>query len=300
MKRIRRPKRLLIWDFFRMMSSIQSRLGLIDRETIYIEGGIGSQILAIMKLWDQIDIAKSRGSNPKCDISYFDREDVGTLDNGLSIWKWKLDRYGITKSALGPYVISRPRFPWKARPPLYTTESTNGALDWSRQRTRYSSRFPIDRDSALNFLASEFKLNSESDFAAIHIRRGDYLRVATHLVSDSTYLNFLKRIRGILPNDVLLFSDSPLSESFKGSVREILREKRSYFHDSNEIDECTIHDVMRMSSLLVTGNSTFSFSAGLLAQDECMVFAPMKFYGGKNGDANSKYFRDSGDFFLCG
>lgn len=296
--RLRNAKQFVISRLFRVFGSLQMNVGLVDRETIYIEGGLGSQILSIMNFWDQAEIAESNGRQPKCDLSYFDSDELRMLENGLRVWRWRLDRYGIKKSSLNQYAVSSSKLPLRVRPKAGGTNRSNRDFDWNSQRVKYSSRFPINFADVDKFLDSEFSLVFGSRFAAIHIRRGDYLSVASHLVEEPTYLEFLKRIESILPSDIIFFSDSPLPEGFKVSATNILSEKRTYFHDHNETDECLIHDIMRLSSILVTGNSTFSFSAGLLAQESCLVFTPMRFYGGKSGDAESKYFRDSGDFFL--
>ena len=126
-------------------------------------------------------------------------------------------------------------------------------------------------------------LDIDSRYTAVHVRRGDYLKVATHIVDDATYIAFLRRVDAILPSPINFFCDSPLRQEFRNEVVEVLKGKEVSFHDDKTEDECLVHDVMRLSKLLVTSNSTFSFTAGLLASADCLVFSPMKFYGANMG-----------------
>jgi hypothetical protein len=41
----------------------------------------------------------------------------------------------------------------------------------------------------------------------LHIRRGDFVQVATHLVGHQTYINFLRRIEHVLPFRIIIFSE---------------------------------------------------------------------------------------------
>ena len=270
------------------------KINLVDRETIYFEGGLGSQILSAMSFWDLIDINNRKALRPKCDLTYFELDQNNTLANGLSVWRWRLDRYGINKSEFGP----ERKISFRTRIDYSQGFLDQPKVDWVARRKMYSSRFPIDYDAAKGFLKNFMNLDIDSRYTAVHVRRGDYLKVATHLVDDATYLAFLRRVEAILPSPIIFFCDSPLRQEFRDEVVEVLNGKEVFFHDDKIEDECLVHDVMRLSKLLVTSNSTFSFTAGLLAPTDCLVFSPMKFYGGKYGDNQGKSFRDAGDFFL--
>jgi hypothetical protein len=98
--------------------------------------------------------------------------------------------------------------------------------------------------------------------------------------------------------NVFVFCDSKLPAKFGTELHEVLPKCIIKFYDGVEIDECLVHDLMRESKLLVTANSTFSFTAGLLSKPETLVFMPMTFYGGPKGILQGAKFRSSSDFFL--
>lgn len=298
MKKLLNIKIALITSALKSLGRIQKVFGLVDRETLYFEGGLGSQIISAMSFWDLLEISNIKAGRPKCDLTYYEIDQNKTLTNGLSVWRWRLDRYGISKEQFENEGYVKRKIPLKARVDHGAEFTDHSRVNWAAKREKYSSRFPIDYDAARDFLENFMDLNLDSEFAAIHIRRGDYLSVATHLVDDATYLALLRKVDAILPTPVIFFSDSPLPQKFRDDAVAILKGKLVYFHDDKTEDECLIHDVMRMSKLLITSNSTFSFTAGLLASVDCLVFSPMRFYGGKYGDNLGKSFRDAADFFL--
>jgi hypothetical protein len=56
---------------------------------------------------------------------------------------------------------------------------------------------------------------------------------------------------------------------------------------------------MRTSKVLIASNSTFSFSAGLLANDDCLVFFPTKYFGqGLRPDQRAFAFRQPFDYLI--
>jgi hypothetical protein len=59
-----------------------------------------------------------------------------------------------------------------------------------------------------------------------------------------------------------------------------------------------IHDFMRASRMLITGNSIFSVSAGLLANEKTIVFSPINFYVATDSRRNGNPFLGTGDFYL--
>ena len=72
---------------------VLTKLGITDRNTVYFEGGLGSQILAYIEYSE-----KNKSSNKPVfgNLDYFNKiESDFTDDTGLSRWTWKLDQYGI-------------------------------------------------------------------------------------------------------------------------------------------------------------------------------------------------------------
>jgi hypothetical protein len=71
-----------------------------------------------------------------------------------------------------------------------------------------------------------------------------------------------------------------------------------YFLSEEDLESGTVHDLMRLSKLLITANSTFSLSAGILASKETIVYSPILFFGGKDDYLKSRIFNQAGDYFL--
>ena len=75
-----------------------TKLAIIDRKTVYFEGGLGSQILAYIEYSE-----KNKSSNKPvfANYDYFNNTKVDFTDNtGLSMWTWRLDQYGIYQKDL--------------------------------------------------------------------------------------------------------------------------------------------------------------------------------------------------------
>ena len=77
-------------------------LNRIEKDVIYIEGGLGSQILGTLEFIN---------TNKAIDISYFSNPPRSTV-NGPDIWKWELDRYGIDLNFFNERVRVKP-YKWQ-------------------------------------------------------------------------------------------------------------------------------------------------------------------------------------------
>jgi hypothetical protein len=74
----------------------------IEENMIYLEGGLGSQILGTLEFVN---------TNKAIDISYFTNPPRASL-NGPDVWKWELDRYGIDLDFFKSRVRSKP-YKWQ-------------------------------------------------------------------------------------------------------------------------------------------------------------------------------------------
>jgi len=169
-------------------------------------------------------------------------------------------------------------------------------IGWQNLAAQFREKFPIQEDK-VNQYASKLGLDLNTDFAAVHIRRGDYIQVASLLLDEKEQFSLLKQIESCLPKTLLVMSDSPVSDdsrvilnsAFKGEV---------HFLDDSSIDAGIMHDSLRMASVLVTSNSTFSFSAGILSVRNGLVFGPMAFTQDEDALSPDSMFRVAGRFFL--
>ena len=265
-------------------------LGRTDYETIYFEGGLGAQILAYIEF-----IREPR----RIDLSYF-RHPPAAGNLGPDIWNWELGRYGIELDSFQKYENLKPFNPWKTRRPS-TKETVDKVLKSNRVinshiEQKFRTQFPMNK-AELQKTIDNLRMELES-VTTVHIRRGDYERVSSKIIGLSDYVNFIKTISKNLTKDVIFLSDSTLSNEDIELLESQLPDKRVIFLSNKELSPGTSHDLMRCSKILITANSTFSISAGLLSEPSTLVFSPILFFGGENGYINSRIFNQNGDFFI--
>ena len=288
-----------------LISTEQNLLRLlrrIDHSTVYFEGGMGSQLLALIEWQLRVnEYNEGKGSKyPQLDITYFSNTPK-ILSSGLVIWKWELERYGVTLQELQKYQIPKIYKYLRARPNI-NEQSTQDTINLRRNSASLNIKVPSDvTEFARSVLKLEFleeDTNEIIDCCTVHIRRGDYLSVATHLVEFGVYLHLLSTIKEYIPSRVIIFCDTEIDQMFKIELARILNNKRLYWCDSDSFDSGKVHDFMRASKILITANSTFSISAGLLSDDRSIVFAPLCYFG--QVSARNNPFLGLGDYFLFG
>lgn len=270
-----------------------SLAGIKDAKTIYFEGGLGAQIFSYLEYLDSCDGFIGEQTAVKCDFSYFDQAS-GFKKDGLRIGPWLLGYYGIDKASLESKAKRNSSIHRKIRAGVGDKSVQVRIGNIQTLAKRYQDRFNTTMNVHL-FAQKRIGLK-ESDYdqalgvyncCAIHIRRGDYLQVASHIVSDSDYFSLIMKIKTLIPENVVLFSDSVIESSQKERWEEILKGKNVFFCVGNEYEEIEVHNFMRKVRVLVTGNSIFSLSAGLLSKNETIVFSPINFY---NSIPESKSF----------
>lgn len=261
-----------------------------DYSTVYFRGGLGSQILQMIEFLNR---KKLKHFETLLDTEYFEDNRIFQEDSGLTHWKWELEHYGISLPSSSRKLASS----WKLRP-LSDLEHiafirkhnllqiTNEIIDF----------FPILSSPKIK-MRTIFSSEQIENFGVIHIRKGDYLKVATKIFGIKEIITLLTRIGDILPPDVVILSDGVLSEREKDSLG--LKLKNPVFIDStNNQDKFLAHDLMREARVLITGNSTFSFSAALLNNsNDAKIFFPTDWYG-VNGPNWSSVFQDFSDFAI--
>ena len=254
----------------------------------HIEGGLGSQILGAISFYNQQD--KLGENSAKCDLSYFSNQDRAGL------WDWSLSNYGIHLEELK-------RFESKSRINLlkakrdFLTKSEISEGYWRKSRAKYITRFPIDEKKLHIFLQEFSDTANLENYGTIHIRRGDYLQVASKVIGLDEYIQFLETIRITLPSLSFIVSDSPFTIVEKQHLAKAIGlERKAIFLDGPGYDPFVLHCLMRSAQLLVTSNSTYSFSAGLLGKQGQVVFSPVEFHAGKGSEKYNRGFRSVGSF----
>ena len=281
----------IIW---KIRVSVLKKLRLVDQRTVYFEGGLGSQMLAYIEYNE-----RNRSSKKAvfANLDYFKNiENDFTDEAGLSRWTWKLDRYGIYRHELKELTKIKKlinKF-FKVRQQSNTEMFYNFR---EKKSESYQKIFAINNKDVEKYLLEKFR-SDKSDFAVIHIRRGDYLNVASKVVSTEELIKFVNKIKKLLPENVLISSDSHLPASEKNLFSNTFVESNLVYVDPQE-DPVMVHHLMRSSTVLVASNSTFSFTAGLLAKNGCMVFFPTNYFGqNRASDSRSFVFRQPFEFLV--
>ena len=277
-------KRILL----NVLSKIQEDFGLHHKTLTHIEGGLGSQILGVISFYNKQD--RFGENQAKCDLSYFN------YSNRPDLWEWNLHNYKINIEDLRRHE-SHSRFNLIKGKKDFLTESEASQAYWQSSRSKYLSRFAFDEKDLQKFLDKVTDVSKTESYGAVHIRRGDYLQVATKVIDLDQYTQFLPTIRGALPNLLYIITDSPLTFEDKRQLENAIgMDHATVFLDGPEHDPFSLHCLMRSADLLVTSNSTFSFSAGLLGKKGQVVFSPLEFHAGKGSEKYNRTFRSVGSF----
>jgi hypothetical protein len=106
----------------------------------------------------------------------------------------------------------------------------------------------------------------------LHLRRGDYLNVATHLISCEEILKMCKKLPKVLKN-IIIFSDSKESDNqkFVADLKEIFYSVKWM----DKVDNLNTHKIMTKANFLMCSNSQFSTTAAYLGKGFSII--PQKY-----------------------
>ena len=279
---------------FNYWKKILASLKFFDNETVYFEGGLGSQIISYI-IYNEKSTIQKNISVANLDYFSITLNDF-TQDDGLSRWTWKLDHYGISKNKLvvdkkiktvfKKYFLVRPEF------------DTEIFLNFREEKaSKYNSMFPVNTKNVKEYVQKVFQ-NSALDYSIIHIRRGDYLKVASNIIKTEEVVNLINKLKPILSADVLITCDSTLPKGEKEILEKSLTGHNYVYLSPNE-NIYLVHDLMRSAKILIASNSTFSFTAGLLSNKDCLFFFPTKYFGdGRSEDLKAFPLRQPFGFLI--
>jgi len=279
-------KHLLIVGFRRLAAIF----GVTNDHVVFLEGGLGSQILNVMAFWN---LQGKLGEDvAKCNLSYFRQSDSSNF------WPWRLDAFGIKKESFAKFE-SNQKFRIFLRKKDWVEQREIDEGYWANLRAAYSERFSFDPGIIRDYFAEVADIALPEHFGVVHFRRGDYLKVASKLVTFEDYMELLELTVPLFPRTVLFISDSPFSAADADNLCKLIgSEKTAIFLDNPDLDAFKLHCILRMSDVLVTANSTFSFSAALLGKVGQKVFSPLNFHAGENAERYNSTFRPNAGFVV--
>jgi len=246
-------------DIFRRGSTRKSR-----PTVVVFAGGMGTQIISAAVYFS----IKHAGRPVFADVSYFDvPERLAVAGNAgqLTHWGWQLDPFGL------------PREAFDTKDGL-TERNAEMLFDGPRKlelslkalaEPEIQSLFKIPA-GVKDILPAGFPNN----VLCMHVRRGDYVNVASHLIADGEFVRLARRFAG-LADHVVVLSDSPIGSDFRGAVSPLFKEV--LFLD--DIDAFAAHRIMRSASILICSNSTFSLTAAVL-NSSGLAIVPKQWYEG--------------------
>lgn len=225
--------------------------------TVTFTGGLGAQILSLAIVLD----LRGRGVPVSVDLSYFSQApSVAELGGSVSIWTWALDAFG---------------FPIEAVENLSTVQNNQPTRLLSDSKEKFELGLAaLGKESVCNSFPSKTSLevfellglpqsSAATNYAVFHLRRGDYLNVSSHVVSEEEYLHIVPRIAG-LAKTAIVCSDSELSAEFHEFFG--LNFESVVFLEGHSHDAILIHHLLRNAPIHVGSNGSFSMTAGLLGK----------------------------------
>ena len=234
-----------------------------DPAVISFTGGMGAQIISA-----SIYFAKRQaGEAAYADMSYFQTpENIATVGKpgDCSHWAWQLAPFGLQPDS---FVLA-----------------TKEVLETSKVLSDGPRKLELGLEALANPQVQHyFSLPEAEDilppsfadgYLCIHIRRGDYVNVASHLMPDDEFVQIAAKFSRLIPN-VAVLSDSPIDPALKVAVSAMY--KGATFLDKTEAYQA--HRVMRGSRILVCSNSQFSLIAAML-NPAALIVIPRQWFDG--------------------
>lgn len=102
----------------------------------------------------------------------------------------------------------------------------------------------------------------------LHLRRGDFVNVASEIVSYEEFINICKKLHKQKEN-IIVFSDSSKEDNLE--FNNMLSSLFNKVYWLNNIDNKVTHQLMRKSSILICSNSQFSITAAYLSNNTSFI-----------------------------
>ena len=277
---MRIPKNII----FKTVRAIVSQAGVSKKRPVIITftGGMGAQIISAAIYMD----LQQQGYDVYADFRYFDEK--SRIPQAYSVWEWQLACFGLTMKGFKRYEIRNFELlnAMYIRDGPIKTRLAIQALDKSCILDIFYKHTEIFKAEIATFMNNNPNLTGS--FVCVHVRRGDYLKVASHLVPEEQFLETVCKVKRLV-STIVVISDSSISNEFKEIVsNEFIN---TIFFDSGGLDFALSHYLMTKASILICSNSQFSWTAGKLANG--MVLVPKKWFGGEDNSMENLILKNS-------
>ena len=243
---------------------------LMANKVITFTGGLGAQIMSAAGYF----YLKETGVTVSGYTGYFDTPphlaEIGK-NGDISHWSWELDQYG----------LSRQNFSWDESPDYEIIQDGPEKVRLAflgLQVDAIQKKFPIV-DSAREAIQQMFAGQS---YACVHIRRGDYVNVASFMIKDDAYFLAIKRIARLVKN-ILIVSDSPITSDLMGMLGTLQFNVITAIGGSPH----QALGMLRLSDILICSNSQVSYAAAALRGIDELTFFPARHDGDLNSYVNT-------------
>jgi hypothetical protein len=235
--------------------------------SISFSGGLGAQLYSAAAYY----YLEQQGESVIADMNYFNiTPRIATMHGQVSIWKYELEDYNISINNF-KQDITYEKCLEKIDDGM--KKGLLGEAGFKSEEIR--QKFPINSNS---YLFIKDVLNNK-DFICLHVRRGDYLNVASYIIPDEKYFNIIKEVSKNIKT-IVVVSDTPISQSLKDGLDSlnlnIIYKMGGNIH--------IIHGIMRLSTILICSNSQFSMTAGFLRDNNLLTYIPRQYTGDPNND----------------
>jgi hypothetical protein len=230
---------------------------------ITFTGGMGAQVISAAIYFHLRD----GGQKVFADLSYFNKKShiaIPGKEGDISHWDWQLQYFGI----MPDFFEELPK-KYKGRSIVIKDGKEKSELGFEALRTPRIQQYFAQN----GFIEHVLPKNFSNNYLCMHIRRGDYVNVASHLIDDDSFLELANQLNGLIEN-VVLVSDSPITDNFRKEMLNIY--SNTIFLDN--VDAITAHSIMRNARVLVCSNSQFSLIAAILNR-RGLIFLPTVWAG---------------------
>lgn len=237
-------------------------------------GGLGAQILSAAIYFD----LHGEGRKVFADLEYF-KQPARTATPGnkgeISHWNYELGIYDLPLAGFSTRNPEKSIFRRNRHVVIADGVDKLRLSIAALRKPGISKHFPV-RPSILEECR---QITSDNDYLCIHIRRGDYVNVASHLVDDMDFVHMARSLSRFVPA-VVVISDSEVSGVIKESLQGLFAHRSFVIGGSLHV----AHALIRQANYLICSNSQFSLSAALLNEVGQQIFLPTKWYG--EGESN--------------